>query len=73
MLYKVHLVPCTFIIIAFNIRIVHYNFIVFVLWITGLWIADNTAIQHLLCNICTRLDREMYVHINALLMIQKYV
>ena len=36
---------------VFNERIVQYNFKVFVLWVTSLRVAHNTAVQHLLCNI----------------------
>ena len=51
----------------FNKRIVQYNFKVYVLWITGFWIANNTAVQHLLCNICKGYG-EMHIHINILIM-----
>lgn len=37
---------------VFDKRIVQYNFKVFVLWVTSLRVAHNTAVQHLLCNIC---------------------
>ena len=43
--------PCISILV-FNKRIVQYNFKVLVLWVTGFWIANNTAVQYLLCNIC---------------------
>ena len=53
--------PSISILMIFNKRIVQYNFIALALWVTRFWIANNTAIQYLLCNIC-KCYGEMHVN-----------
>ena len=50
----------------FNERIVQYNLKVYILWVTGFWITDNAAVQHLLCNICKGYG-ELHVHIKVII------